>query len=69
MFILYVLFNCDYELLLLLLLTGVWTSHDELKAIRCTRALFQPKASIQEKYKNNLKEWRDAVNRSRNWYP
>ncbi|XP_031554856.1 putative glycerol kinase 5 [Actinia tenebrosa] len=49
--------------------SGVWKSRDELKAIRCTHALYQPKASIREKYKKTIKEWKEAVRRSRNWYP
>lgn len=50
------------------LASGVWQSRDELKAIRCSQALFQPKASIREKYMKSFDEWKEAVHRSRDWY-
>ncbi|KAJ7323699.1 Putative glycerol kinase 5 [Desmophyllum pertusum] len=50
------------------LAAGVWKSRDELKAIRCSQALFQPKASIREKYLKNFEEWQEALHRSKNWY-
>ena len=47
---------------------GVWKSRDELKAIRCSQALFQPKASIRDKFLKNFDEWKEALHRSTNWY-
>nr|XP_058973546.1 putative glycerol kinase 5 [Pocillopora verrucosa] len=47
---------------------GVWKSRDELKAIRCSQALFQPKASIRDKFLKNFDEWKEALHRSMNWY-
>lgn len=47
---------------------GVWKSRDELKAIRCSQALFQPKASIRDKFLKNYDEWKEALHRSKNWY-
>lgn len=47
---------------------GVWKSRDELKAIRCSQALFQPKTSIRDKYLKNYDEWKEALHRSKNWY-
>lgn len=50
------------------LASGVWKSRDELKAIRCSQALFQPKGSIRDKYLKSFDEWKEALRRSRNWY-
>lgn len=47
---------------------GVWKSRDELKAIRCSQALFQPKASIRERFLKTFDEWKEALHRSKNWY-
>ena len=47
---------------------GVWKSRDELKAIRCSQALLQPKASIRDKFLKNFDEWKEALHRSMNWY-
>ncbi|EDO39329.1 predicted protein [Nematostella vectensis] len=49
--------------------TGVWKSREELRAIRCTHALFQPKSSIRTKYAKSYEQWKEAVHRSKSWYP
>ena len=62
--------NCFVNLCLMwfIPMLGVWKSRDELKAIRCSQALFQPKASIRDKYLKNFDEWGEALHRSKNWY-
>lgn len=50
------------------LAAGVWKSRDELKAIRCSQALFQPKTSIRERFLKTFDEWKEALHRSKNWY-
>ena len=55
-------------LLYFICIPGVWKSRDELKAIRCSQALFQPKASIRDKFLKNFDEWKEALHRSTNWY-
>ena len=55
-------------LLYFICIPGVWKSRDELKAIRCSQALFQPKASIRDKFLKNFDEWKEALHRSKNWY-
>lgn len=53
---------------LLVLYSGVWKSREELKAIRCSQSLFQPKASIRERFLKTFDEWKEALHRSKNWY-
>ena len=59
---------CLFSVALCLFPAGVWKTRDELKSIRCSQALFQPKESIKHKYSQTFHEWKEAVKRSRNWY-
>ena len=47
---------------------GVWKSRDELKAIRCSEKIFQPRLDVRDEHEKIYEKWKDALARSRSWY-
>jgi glycerol kinase len=47
---------------------GIWKSRDELKAIRCSGKIFQPRYGSREEHEINFEKWQEALTRSYDWY-